>query len=538
MATRTIATRLTLEGEKEYRKQLSDLKKDMGLLGDEVKYVDERYRDNAESADKLREQSRLLREMQEKQAEKVKVLENAVKDCTEAYGDQDSRVKDYKRQLVQAQTQLEKITHKLNDNEQALDDASKSADDYKDSIGNLEDKANNFSIDGFISKLGSLKGALIGGVAVGAVKELGSAIIGTVDETAEYRKIMGTLEVSSKNAGYTADETAESYNRLYGALGDNQQAATTVANLQAIGLEQEDLMKLVDATTGAWATYGDSIPIDGLAESINETIQTGKVTGTFADVLNWAGDILEDDFNASLENCNSQMDRAQFLLDTLAKQGLPDAGQAWYDANEDIVDYNESQRKFEEAMGKMGEVLEPVATALKEVLAGGLNRAADAVQWLIDKTTTAISKLKDLKSAWDERVDEINSSVEEHTGRNRSQNSMHGSRGVRGSHAGGLYRVPYDGYVAELHSGERVLTAREADTYNALERYGRMSGGVTAQEMRTAVAQAVNAVIATNRETKITINNTMRVNGKEFYRETIEDLRAVDRSTPEVGEKA
>src|SRR5699024_12529896 len=39
--------------------------------------------------------------------------------------------------------------------------------------------------------------------------------------------------------------------------------------------------------TGAWATYGDSIPIDGLAESVNETIRTGTVTGTFADVLNW-----------------------------------------------------------------------------------------------------------------------------------------------------------------------------------------------------------------------------------------------------------
>ncbi|WP_250501974.1 phage tail length tape measure family protein [Caballeronia sp. AZ7_KS35] len=33
---------------------------------------------------------------------------------------------------------------------------------------------------------------------------------------------------------------------------------------------------------------------------------------------------------------------------------------------------------------------------------------------------------------------------------------------VDGSHAGGLYRVPFDGYIAELHQGERVLTAAEA----------------------------------------------------------------------------
>lgn len=35
-----------------------------------------------------------------------------------------------------------------------------------------------------------------------------------------------------------------------------------------------------------------------------------------------------------------------------------------------------------------------------------------------------------------------------------------------GSHAGGLRSVPFDGYIAELHKGERVLTAREASRYN------------------------------------------------------------------------
>lgn len=37
---------------------------------------------------------------------------------------------------------------------------------------------------------------------------------------------------------------------------------------------------------------------------------------------------------------------------------------------------------------------------------------------------------------------------------------------VNGSHAGGLEYVPFDGYIAELHKGERVLTASEASGYN------------------------------------------------------------------------
>ncbi|CAE6692715.1 hypothetical protein LMG22931_00448 [Paraburkholderia nemoris] len=44
---------------------------------------------------------------------------------------------------------------------------------------------------------------------------------------------------------------------------------------------------------------------------------------------------------------------------------------------------------------------------------------------------------------------------------------LQGWTSVNGSHAQGLYRVPFDGYIAELHRGERVLTASEARTLDA-----------------------------------------------------------------------
>lgn len=40
------------------------------------------------------------------------------------------------------------------------------------------------------------------------------------------------------------------------------------------------------------------------------------------------------------------------------------------------------------------------------------------------------------------------------------------ARSIDGSHANGLAYVPFDGYVAELHKGERVLTADENKEYN------------------------------------------------------------------------
>lgn len=551
MATRTIATRLTLEGEKEYKKELGKVNQEIGLLSDKMKRADAEFRGQANSIEALTTKNDLLREAQQKQIDKIAKLQTAIEDCGEAYGENDEAVMRFKRQLEKAETDLIDLNDELSSNERYLDEArtsadkcAKSIDEYGKQVKDAAKATDDFNgagggkggIGNLIGQLGSLKKMLVGGAVVAGLKAASDAIIGIVDETEEYRKIMGTLETSAQAAGYTAEQTAESYEYLYGVLGDTQTAATTVANLQAIGLAQGDLRGMIDSVIGAWATYGDSIPIDGLAEAVNETIQAGKVTGTFADVLNWAG-VSEDEFNAKLAAANDSTERAQIVLNQLANQGLPETAKAWRDANEDVVAYNESQMKLDEAMGQLGETLAPVAAGLKEVFAEGVYAAADAVAWLIEKIQTAINWLKDLNERISNSEEWKEFTTGEHTPSSDYQ-ALLDSYKIDGSHAEGLYRVPYDGYVAELHRGERVLTSGEADAYNALERYGGTGRTMTAQDFRASLAQAVNAMAAMNRDMKVTVVSTMNVNGKEFYRETIEDLRTVNRSTPEVGETA
>ena len=393
MATRTIATRLTLEGEKEYKKELGKVNQEIGLLSDKMKRADAEFRGQANSIEALTTKNDLLREAQQKQIDKIAKLQTAIEDCGEAYGENDEAVMRFKRQLEKAETDLIDLNDELSSNERYLDEArtsadkcAKSIDEYGKQVKDAAKATDDFNgagggkggIGNLIGQLGSLKKMLVGGAVVAGLKATSDAIIGIVDETEEYRKIMGTLEASSQAAGYTAEQTAESYEYLYGVLGDTQTAATTVANLQAIGLAQGDLRGMIDSVIGAWATYGDSIPIDGLAESVNETIQAGQVTGTFADVLNWAG-VSEDEFNAKLAAANDSAERAQIVLNQLANQGLPETAKAWRDANEDVVAYNESQMKLDEAMGQLGETLAPVAAGLKDVFAEGVYAAADAV---------------------------------------------------------------------------------------------------------------------------------------------------------------
>lgn len=54
-----------------------------------------------------------------------------------------------------------------------------------------------------------------------------------------------------------------------------------------------------------------------------------------------------------------------------------------------------------------------------------------------------------------------------------ANNARSAAQSVNGSHADGLAYVPFDGYIAELHQGERVLTADENRAYNS----GKAVGG-------------------------------------------------------------
>lgn len=80
------------------------------------------------------------------------------------------------------------------------------------------------------------------------------------------------------------------------------------------------------------------------------------------------------------------------------------------------------------------------------------------------------------------------------------------------SHAGGLSMVPYDGYMAQLHKGERVLTAQENKSYQT------MMSGASSQDMVTelkALRQEVSNLRSDqNKQTGDLINATYDSNAQ------------------------
>lgn len=399
--TRWISTELTLDGEKAFKEQMSSVNRELETLKTEMKLSEATFKGQANTVEALTDKDRILREEIEQQAEKVRALEKAVEDAAGAYGEADKKTDGYRQSLNKAKTALLNMEGELRDVDKWLDEAKKSASGAADSIDEfgreIKDVDGGSGLKDIVGQLGDLKGLIAGG-AIGAaaagVKELGDAILGVVDDTEEYRKIMGTLENSGQQAGYTAEETAETFRQLYGVLGDTQSAATAAANLQALGLDQENLAELTEMAIGAWSRYGDSIPIDAMAESINMAFQQNEVSGALADTIDWAGGNSEA-FAAKLALASDAGVKQRIIMDELKRLGLDVAAEGWRDMNGDIVAANETQAEYEAAMGRLGDVLSPVADGIRQFGANAVNWLADQIADLLPVVQNIIGKLRE-----------------------------------------------------------------------------------------------------------------------------------------------
>lgn len=334
-----------------------------------------------------------LREEVAETSKNLKDLKQKAKDVSDEFGNpiSSSQYNALQREIISTETSLRDLKtaasktdtalKEIDDN--AIEDVADAADKAEKSLKKAGDEASNF---GDYLKAGAI---------VEGAKSIISALKGVAEETREYTKIMGSLEISSANAGYTAEQTEETYRQLYAVLGDDQTTATTVANLQAIGLSQGELTRITNGTIGAWANYGDSIPIDGLAEAINETSKTGTVTGTLADILNWAAlenetfgvslkentkaneewnnavadaQTAEDFFNLALQETTSSAERANLIMQLLADQGLMEAGEQWRENNKELAENNEANAELQEQLAELGTTITPIITKLTELV--------------------------------------------------------------------------------------------------------------------------------------------------------------------------
>lgn len=282
---------------------------------------------------------------------------------------------------------------------------NESAKDDLDEVTNLAENARDRISTGFgnIGRAAVGMGKLVGGALLGS-GAIGGALVSVTESTMEYRTAMGKLDAAFITSGHSAETATATYNGLVRVLGDTDVAVEASNHLALLADNEQDLQTWTNICTGVFATFGDSLPIEGLTEAANETAKVGQVTGPLADALNWAG-VSEDAFNASLAACSTEQERQQLIMETL--NGLyDDASQRYQEMNADVIAANEAQEKFSAAMASFGETAQPIVNAIRDGLGTLLLALTDLVagadfsaiesgissafSWLIDTVVPAV----------------------------------------------------------------------------------------------------------------------------------------------------
>lgn len=230
----------------------------------------------------------------------------------------------------------------------------------------------------FVSMVGTA--AKFGAAVVGAATAAGGAMVALAENTREYRDEQGKLLTAFETSNFAADDARKTYEALNGVLGDSGQAVEASNHLAKLCSKSEDLSKWTNICTGVYATFGDSLPIEGLTEAANETAKTGALTGSLADALNWAG-VAEDDFQKKLDKCRTEQERQALITETL--NGLyAESAEHYKEVNGDVIAANIAQDKLNNTMAKIGGIVEPIITQGKLLIASVLEKATPAIETL------------------------------------------------------------------------------------------------------------------------------------------------------------
>jgi tape measure domain-containing protein len=282
-------------------------------------------------------------------------------------------------------------------------------------------------------------------------------------------KLQNSLEAYSENYFTDAERQARGVARMresFAAISSAMTMPTTAAGFRA----------LVEATTNPEL----KTKLLALAESFYDLADAGS------ELVSAARDDLADAYSRE----------SDALKDT--KEKFEDFAKSLHDFRDSLVtgDFNPSSvsekyrnalSKFnstataalggdENAIGAFQTVAESLLSLSREMYASGdqytadYQRVLELTQQLEGVSNGRVSEAQQQLNLLEQQVGsliDINESVLSVREAIVALNAAMASAGITvdGSHANGLSYVPYDGYIAELHRGERVLTAEESRAY-------------------------------------------------------------------------
>lgn len=428
MPTRDIKTRISLDGEKKFKSQMSAVNSNLKTMKSEMALVTSEFKGNANSVEALTAKDKILREEISQQEIKVKALEGALKDSITVYGEDSKQADAYRQQLNNAKVALNNMNEELDDNTKYLEEAEESTDGCATSIdafGKEVKEAGEKSITfGDLVKANLASEAIVAGVKAlaGAIKGAASALGGSIGETAEYGdsidKMSQKLGMSAKayqewdfimqHSGASIESLQPSMKKLQEQANANAEAFQElgISEEQVASMSREDLFAAVIEglqgidDEGRKSTLAMSLLGEGAAELGPLLNTSAEDTAAMRQQVNDLGGVMSNEAVAACAAYQDSVQNLQYAFDgmknNLSAEFLPSVTMVMDgmtavlsgDVDEGIAMIEEGVEAFGDKLRELGpyaqEALDLFTKVIIEALPTIVECAGEVIVSLID----------------------------------------------------------------------------------------------------------------------------------------------------------
>lgn len=336
-------------------KALGGINKEISSTQKQLKEVERLLKLDPKNTELLAQKQRLLSEAITETSTKLDALKQAEAKAQEQFKKGELSRQEYEklqRQIIATEQKLQSLASQASKSKKMLESISSAAGGVSDKLGKLGDK------------LAPVTAGVLG---------LGTAALSTVDSTEELRSDLSKLDQNAKEHKVSIDTARKAWEDFAIASDETDSAVEATANLLQAGFTESNLQKAVENLTGAYLRFPDTMKIESLADSLQETLATGAATGQFAELLDRLG-IGAEEFSKGLSKCKTQADKQNYALETLAKAGLADTYNGWKDTNSELVESKKANLDLQKSMAKLAETVQPILTDIVDAV-------SDMVDW-------------------------------------------------------------------------------------------------------------------------------------------------------------
>lgn len=399
-------------------KALKETNKKSRELESELKAVDKALKLDPNNVTLVKQKQDLLKDSIKETKAKLDVLKEAQSQVTAQYkkGEIDAgQYRAFQRELETTKSKLSSLKDEKK-NVNAIGTAFKEAKDKVEPVIKKVEKVGS-AIGGATSKavkftatLGKKDTAMIGKAADGFKKytqtigvglaAVTTALAANIEASREWNSDMTKLKTNAETSGNNFDFMKSKMQDLVAITGESDSSIEALSNLMAVGFSDEQMTPAINALSGAVEKFPDTLKIESLSDSLQETLATGAATGQFSELIGRMGDSV-DDFNAGLQNCTSEAERQQYALDWLANSGLSEINDEYQSANKSTLDYERASFELQDALASLGTAFTPVMAGAKGMAADFLTKSLPAVQKLSGGFTKLFDGVSSLLDAYD-----------------------------------------------------------------------------------------------------------------------------------------